>query len=82
MINYKVRLFAQLRDRTGKQYWLHETQKAVQAKQLLKIFFELYPELESLSPVTRIAVNEEFSEDQSLLSDSDEIAFIPPVSGG
>ncbi len=31
---------------------------------------------------TRVAVREEFAEPDTILSDGDEIAFLPPMSGG
>ncbi len=30
----------------------------------------------------RVAINEEISHHQAIITDSDEIAFLPPVSGG
>ena len=35
-----------------------------------------------LEPTVRIAVNNELCFDETSLSDSDEIAFMPPVGGG
>ena len=40
-----------------------------------------YPELESLNSLF-IAVNQSYAEDETVLNESDEIALIPPVSGG
>ena len=40
-----------------------------------------YPELKNLSSLN-IAVNEEMAEDSFKISGRDEIALIPPVSGG
>lgn len=40
-----------------------------------------YPELENLRSLF-IAVNQNYSEDTTELIESDEIALIPPVSGG
>ncbi len=40
-----------------------------------------YPELENLRSLF-IAVNQNYSEDTTQLVESDEIALIPPVSGG
>ena len=40
-----------------------------------------YPELENLRSLF-IAVNQNYSEDTTQLNESDEIALIPPVSGG
>ena len=41
----------------------------------------LYPDLNKLSSLA-IAVNSEYAEADVLLSENDEIALIPPVSGG
>ncbi len=40
------------------------------------------PELHELLPVSRIAVNQEFALSDLQVHDADEIALIPPVSGG
>ncbi|HNV28369.1 MAG TPA: MoaD/ThiS family protein [Cyclobacteriaceae bacterium] len=40
-----------------------------------------YPQLDKLNSLF-IAVNQEYAEDEKVLSDKDEIALIPPVSGG
>ncbi|MCM4156214.1 MoaD/ThiS family protein [Gramella sp. AN32] len=40
-----------------------------------------YPDLQKLSSLN-IAVNEEMREDSFIISGRDEIALIPPVSGG
>jgi molybdopterin converting factor subunit 1 len=41
-----------------------------------------YPNLKSLVEKSMVAVNQEYALDHTILSDMDEIAFIPPVSGG
>ncbi len=43
--------------------------------------FEKHPELKELAKVS-FAVNEAYCKDHQLLSDGDEVAIIPPVSGG
>jgi len=40
-----------------------------------------YPPLDKLNSLF-IAVNQEYAPDEKVLSDKDEIALIPPVSGG
>lgn len=40
-----------------------------------------YPKLESLNSLF-IAINQNYAEDEMEFSESDEIALIPPVSGG
>jgi len=41
-----------------------------------------YPKLEQWKPVTRYAINLNFVEQNTILQDGDEVALIPPVSGG
>ena len=43
--------------------------------------FKKYPSLESLNSLL-IAVNQRYSDDDAELTETDEIALIPPVSGG
>jgi molybdopterin synthase catalytic subunit len=40
------------------------------------------PAFEKLAGRLRVAVNREFASDDALLADGDEVAFLPPVSGG
>ena len=41
-----------------------------------------YPNLEKWRSLTRYAVNLNFAEPQTILKNGDEVALIPPVSGG
>jgi MoaE-MoaD fusion protein len=41
-----------------------------------------HPELSALLPALRVAVNQEFADGDVVLRDGDEVALIPPVSGG
>lgn len=49
--------------------------------QLRSSLMNKYPKLENLRSLF-IAVNQNYSEDTTVLVESDEIALIPPVSGG
>jgi len=50
--------------------------------ELLEISWENHPsEFEKLSSLA-IAVNSEYADDNAVLQHTDEIAIIPPVSGG
>lgn len=51
------------------------------AAQLRQLLTEKYPRLAGLSSFL-LAVNEEFAETDTLIQPGDEIAIIPPVSGG
>lgn len=54
----------------------------VNAEALWKILLRQYPVLASLKASTRMARNHEYLPADGLVSDGDEIALIPPVSGG
>lgn len=79
----RVRLlfFASLRERTGRKSMEHEIAPGTTAGALLA---ELRRELPAMGVAGRIsvAVNEEYCEPDRVLCDGDEIALIPPVSGG
>ncbi len=48
---------------------------------LKKSLEERYPHLKQLASYM-VAVNNEYAQDESILTERDEIAIIPPVSGG
>lgn len=81
-MNYKVKLFAILKQKVGEPEWECHSEGPMEASHLLATFFDEHPELESLRTVTRLAVNHAFVQGDPDLSDKDEIALIPPVSGG
>lgn len=41
-----------------------------------------YPQLGAVQPVLSIAVNSEYAGNHTVLKAGDEVALIPPVSGG
>ena len=41
-----------------------------------------HPDLEAYSTSISCAVNEEYARMHAVLADGDEVAFLPPVSGG
>lgn len=50
-------------------------------KELKEFLGETYPELNKLSSLA-VAVNNTYAEDNETINSYDEIALIPPVSGG
>ena len=75
----KVLFFAHLRDAVGEDFLrIDATGKTVAAlKEELAGLYDL-PNMNTVMT----AVNEEFAQDEDVIADGDEIAFIPPVSGG
>jgi sulfur-carrier protein len=75
----KVLFFAQLKDAAGTEEAHVEANEWTVAK--LKERMAAQYQLDDLEAVMT-AVNEEFADDETILSDGDIVAFIPPVSGG
>jgi molybdopterin synthase catalytic subunit/molybdopterin converting factor small subunit len=73
-VNVRVRLFAGLRERAG---W---SERAVEAETLDDIWSALG--LGEEPPGLLYAVNQEYADRDRVLADGDEVAVIPPVSGG
>lgn len=58
-----------------------ETGNIREAGELRNLLAEKYPRLKELNSFM-IAVNDEYADASTLISEKDEIAVIPPVSGG
>jgi molybdopterin converting factor subunit 1 len=59
-------------------FMLSDASTVLDFKNLLK---KKYPQLKNITSYA-IAVNEVYAEDDLILKESDEVAIIPPVSGG
>ncbi|WP_042354423.1 molybdopterin converting factor subunit 1 [Bacillus rubiinfantis] len=75
----KVLFFAHLRDAVGAEFLMLDAagKTVVELKAQLAEKYDL-PRLETVMT----AINEEFASNDEQISDGDEVAFIPPVSGG
>jgi sulfur-carrier protein len=75
----KVLFFAHLRDAVGEEYLRIDAngKTVAELKADLAAIYNL-PKMDTIMT----AVNEEFAPDDEIIQDGDEIAFIPPVSGG
>ncbi len=77
----RILFFASLRERTGRKEMPLDVEPGTTAGQLLE---RLRREIPAMADAGRIslAVNEEYCDPDQSLGDGDEIALIPPVSGG
>ncbi|MEH7480736.1 molybdopterin converting factor subunit 1 [Neobacillus drentensis] len=75
----KVLFFAHLRDAVGEEFLSVDASGKTVAE--LKAEFSAKYNLPKMDTVMT-AVNEEFASNDEIIRDGDEIAFIPPVSGG
>ncbi|WHY86230.1 molybdopterin converting factor subunit 1 [Neobacillus novalis] len=75
----KVLFFAHLRDAVGAEYLTLDAggKTVAELKDELVEKYDL-PRMETVMT----AINEEFASNDEVIRDGDEIAFIPPVSGG
>lgn len=78
----EVRLFAVCRERAGTDRLAVYVDPPGSIAQLRAALEAASPALGPLLRVSRLAVNHEFAREDQLLAESDELALIPPVSGG
>ena len=77
-----VRYFAGHRDITGRAEEQVELEPGASVGGLWDLLVERYPRLAGFSGRLLYAVNQEYATPATPLGDGDEVAFIPPVSGG
>jgi len=78
----RMRLFASAREVVGKQEVIVDVPEGVTAADLLAQLVAQHPDLRRLAPSLKLAVNHEYVEGGRRLAEGDEVALIPPVSGG
>jgi MoaE-MoaD fusion protein len=78
----KIIFFAGAREAVGRREILLEVGSEETAGGLLAKVTDQFPSLHRLSASFRLAVNHEYVEGTYRLADGDEVAMIPPVSGG
>jgi molybdopterin converting factor subunit 1 len=76
-----VKLFAAAADAVGTRR-LEGEWAGQPASALLAHLAEQYPRLQPLVSVLAIAINREYAQADQVIQDGDEVALIPPVSGG
>ena len=77
-----VRLFARLRDIAGAADLDRELPDGATALALWNGLAADFPEFKPYRTTVSVAVNEEYARMNAALADGDDIAFLPPVSGG
>lgn len=77
-----VRLFARLRELVGASELRQELPDEASAKTAWQSLVHGYPALAEYEPLISCAVNEEYARLSTPLKHGDEVAFLPPVSGG
>lgn len=78
----KLLFFASCRDIVGVRDLELEVDEDIIIADLKEQLIALYPRLRAIKKVLSVAVNAQYVHDSYEISSGDEIAFIPPVSGG
>ncbi len=77
-----VKLFASARDAAGTAEISVAPSDRETVDHFLGTLSARYPKLSPLVPFLRVAVNAEYATPQTVIRDGDEVAVMPPVSGG
>ena len=80
-MKYKINLFGITKDIVGSNITEIEMSQVADVQAVLGELKTNYPKLKDIKSLL-VAVNSEYAESDLVLSENDEIALIPPVSGG
>ncbi len=81
-MSLRILFFASLSDITGMRETIVDAAGFANVISVFDKFAKEFPALETRRKSLLFAVNSEFAQPESPVSDGDEIAFFPPVSGG
>ena len=77
-----VRLFARLRDIAGTAELMRDVSAGATVGSVWRDLVKEFPELGGYERSISTAVNADYASMQKTVGEGDEIAFLPPVSGG
>ena len=77
-----VRLFARLRDLAGSGELVREVDARATVASVWRQLVDEQPALRDYEKTMSVAVNADYSRMSASVQDGDEVAFLPPVSGG
>jgi molybdopterin converting factor subunit 1 len=77
-----IQLFAKAKELVGSPTVLVDLSARPTVRDLRERLCAKHPEIAAVLAISAIAVNHEFADDMVAVTSRDEIAIIPPVSGG
>ena len=77
-----VRLFARLRDLAGSGEMIRDVDAPATVGSVWQALVTENPALRDYERTMSVAVNADYSKMSAPVNDGDEVAFLPPVSGG
>jgi molybdopterin converting factor subunit 1 len=81
-VRVTVKLFARLRDIAGTPELARQVMPGATIRSLWSDLVAEFPELAAYERAVSSALNADYARMDQALSDGDEVAFLPPVSGG
>lgn len=81
-IDINVKFFASCRDLAGVSSIVVSCPDVTTTTDLVLILLDMYPNLTNGINEVSLAVNKQYVDGPVALSNSDEVAFLPPMSGG
>jgi len=78
----RILFFGVLKDLTGRASDLLNLPERATLGDVVMHYVDISPRLNELAPSLALSINQEFAGPESPLKEGDEIAFLPPVSGG
>jgi molybdopterin converting factor subunit 1 len=81
-VRVNVRLFARLRELIGAGELEREVPQGATVRTVWDLLVREYPAVAPFSDSLSCAVNVEYARMSTAVNDGDEVAFLPPVSGG
>ena len=77
-----IRLFARLRDLAGSGEFIRDVAPPATVRTVWQSLTTEMPALRDYEATMSVAVNAEYARMAAAVHDGDEVAFLPPVSGG
>lgn len=77
-----VRLFARLRDLAGSGELVRDVAAPATVRSVWQSLVTDMPALQEYERTMSVAVNADYAKMSAAVNDGDEVAFLPPVSGG
>ncbi|MDH7507834.1 MAG: MoaD/ThiS family protein [Methanomassiliicoccales archaeon] len=78
----KVKFFASYREIVGQHEITMDMNQGTKLSDLIEDLKRLYPRLHGFTDPIVTSVNKKYAGDDVILKEGDEIALLPPVSGG